>query len=70
MNDQDLKCMCGHIKIEHGYFPTHPQSGQKPKLYCQGCATAYPKNPRSFVHCFTQDNLSYIENLAKERNLI
>jgi hypothetical protein len=60
MNELDILCRCGHAKKEHlddGIFSDCLVTYKAQKEDC-GCMKYVP------------DNLSYIEDLAKERKLI
>jgi hypothetical protein len=61
--EQDLKipCICGHLYLEH-YF-------KNPLLWCERCFYEYPTSTQ-WQHAFKEDNLSYIEKLARERGLV
>ena len=57
-------CICGHIESQHimtSYFNIK---------YCRICYILGMKKPMHDEHPFKLDNLKFIEELAKERNLI
>jgi hypothetical protein len=55
-------CVCGHIKKYH-------EGGSTDALF--PCWTCYDgKDIVKSLHVFKLDNLKYIEDLAKERNLV
>lgn len=64
-----IPCVCGHLEYEHG-TPTH--------IVCVKCFEKYKgwkrdNNKRALkLGCrkYTPDNLSYVEELAKEKGLI
>jgi hypothetical protein len=60
--DWELPCICGHLKDKH----KNPHSLNDTSLirHCVECW------PLGFRHKFQLDNLSYIEDLAKERGLV
>jgi hypothetical protein len=56
---------CGHLKEDHTYNkPTNSVP-----FYCWGCLKSPQHKPETTIHEF-EDNLSYIERLAKEKELI
>ncbi len=55
------KCICGHLRKRH-VLPLLPFTP-----YCRGC---FFREKANIKHEFKLDNLSYIEELAKERGLI
>lgn len=61
MERRHYPCKCGHIKNFHQYSPDARH------VVCWGQA-----GPREFCSClkFKLDNLSFVEELAKEKNLI
>lgn len=52
-------CVCSHSKNYH--------ASDVATDFCGGC---YNSGGKKFYHDFQLDNLKYIEDLAKERNLI
>jgi hypothetical protein len=60
INDPHILCLCGHLKYTH--------------MGNISCASLVKLAPDWFTSCqcskFTLDNLSYIEDLAKEKGLI
>lgn len=60
------KCICGHTKEQHqpNITDTHVSTD-----FCIFC---YPvtNNAQACWHDFKLDNLQYIEDMAKEKNLI
>jgi hypothetical protein len=55
----DSLCICGHVAIQHYSSLT----------WCETCFYTH-SNTTQWQHNFQLDNLSYIEQLAKEKNLI
>jgi hypothetical protein len=61
-----MTCMkCGHLKKDHDYN----KSSDAVHFYCWECLKRSDHTPQKTIHKF-EDNLSYIERLSKERNLV
>jgi hypothetical protein len=65
-NSTDWKwpCVCGHLREKHWGIPL---------VYFNApfiCVQCEVQHNLSFKHSFKLDNLSYVEELAKKRNLI
>jgi hypothetical protein len=64
VEDKDLKCICEHLHSFHQ--SAIPEAHLSPICFaCCDVEEGYDPN-----HEFKLDNLSYIEALAKEKNLI
>lgn len=63
-------CICGHLKTVHELTdsPKNPPGSH----FCRGCCGMHPR-PDIYGfswHNFKLDNLKFIEDLAKQKNLI
>jgi len=65
-NNKNILCLCGHKKKDHVYEPSTKQ------WICEALEYSGDDYPQNADECysFIQDNLAYIEQVAKKRKLI
>ena len=69
----DIPCKCGCSKKEHGntiHDNLDKIFGYPQLLRCDNCVLISDDINAPICKCYTTDNLSYVETLAKEQNLI